>query len=59
MWVLVRYAGIPDLFVLKKAEWETYNSAGRRARYVTSEAIAESDDYAELEGFRKLSCEEA
>ena len=55
IWVLVRYEGIPDMFVLKKAEWEVYVAAGKQAGHLTSYMVAESDDYDELERFRNLT----
>ena len=55
MFVLVRYEGIPDMFVLKKAEWEVYVAAGKQAGHLTSVKVAESDDRDELERFRALT----
>jgi hypothetical protein len=55
MWVLVRYEGIPDMFVLRRRDWEVYVAAGKQAGHITSVKVAESNDRAELERFRKLT----
>lgn len=54
-WVLVKYEGIPDMFVLHRRDWEVYVAAGKQAGHLTSYKVAESDDRDELERFRKLT----
>jgi hypothetical protein len=55
MWVLVRYEGIPNMFVLRRRDWEVYVAAGKQAGHITSVKVAESNDKAELERFRALT----
>ena len=54
-WVLVKYRGLNETFVLERREWELYTAAGKAARHLTSEAIAESNDRDELKMFQKLT----
>ena len=54
-YVLVKYEGIPDMFVLNRRDWEVYVDAGKQAGHLTSVKVAESDDRKELERFRKLT----
>ena len=54
-WVLVKYRGLDEVFVLERRAWEIYTAAGNSAGHLTSEIIAESNDREELVRFQKLT----
>lgn len=56
-WVLVKYRGLDELFVLEMRAWEIYTAAGKSAGHLTSEIIAESNDREELVRFQQLTQE--
>lgn len=54
-WVMVKYRGLEQAFVLERTAWEIYTAAGKAANHLTSEVIAESNDRDELVMFQRLT----
>ena len=54
-WVMVKYRGLDETFVLERRQWEIYTAAGKAANHLTSEVIAESNDRDELVMFQRLT----